>query len=63
MNRYWRNVKNGLVYEVVLPEVLDVTNNMAHDPFMVAYRLEKDGPVYVRNKKEFLAKFEEIPTA
>lgn len=55
-NRYWINKKNGCTY-TVLCEVLNSTNK---DDGIIMVLYERDDMKYVRDKEEFLEKFDRV---
>ena len=59
-SKKFRNIKNGNIYEVIREDVINCTN--ANDgQTMVLYKSEKSPDLlFVREKSEFLQKFELI---
>lgn len=66
-NSVWRNKKNRIFYQVLNPAVLDCTNSR-DGAISVLYTVAGDlvlpsgTPVFVRERTEFLEKFEHCPT-
>lgn len=57
--RLFKNNKKGDIY-YLLEEAIDCTNERDGE-VVVVYRLRnREGPIFVRNKEEFLTKFTEV---
>lgn len=56
-NTFWKNKKNGKVYEV-LQEALDCTNRRDGEKVFVYQPIEKRDLYFVREQEEFFKKFE-----
>lgn len=58
-NTFWKNKKNGEVYEI-LQKALDCTNARDGEQVFIYQMVEKRDLYFVREQKEFLKKFEKV---
>lgn len=59
MNNFWRHKKTGDLYRVIEDAAIDCTNTEEDKPMVVYVSAKREWPVFVREKNEFLDKFEE----
>ena len=60
MSKQFKHLKTGNIYEMVRDDVINCTNANDHQIMVLYKRPDYPDLIFVREKSEFLAKFEEL---